>query len=90
MRNVGAGRPLSPFEGNSPSTHATTPEPENASAHTAELDTDDEREDEHEREQLLTDRVSDFLAEALRPLTEELVDFIREEIDEHQAVKIRK
>lgn len=88
--NVGAGRPLSPFEGSSPSTRATTPEAENASAHAAELDTDDEREDEHEREQLLTDRVSDFLAEALRPLTEELVDFIREEINEHQAVKIRK
>ena len=81
---------MSAFEENSPSTRATTPEPDDGSTHAAELDTDDEREDEHECEQLLTDRVSDFLAEALRPLTEDLVDFIRDEINEHQAAKIRK
>ena len=81
---------MSAFEENSPSTRATTPEPDDGSAHAAELDTDDEREHEHEHEQLLTDRVSDFLAEALRPLTEDLVDFIHDEINEHQAAKIRK
>ena len=88
-QNVGAGRPLSPFEDPANySTRATTPEA--ASSHSGEPDTDDDDAEEQLREEEMRERISEFLAEALRPVTEDLVDFVRDEINEKHTEHLRK
>lgn len=88
-QNVGAGRPLSPFEDPADhSTRATTPE--EASSHSNKPDTDDDDAEEQLREEEMRERISEFLAKALRPVTEDLVDFVRDEINEKHAEHLRK
>ena len=89
MLNSRADRPMSPFEEKSGySTRATTPD--TAGSRYMEQDTDDEDADEHLREAELHERISDFLTEAMQPVTEDLVDFVRDEINEKHAEQIRK
>ncbi|EPS93723.1 hypothetical protein FOMPIDRAFT_1055709 [Fomitopsis schrenkii] len=79
---MGAERPLSPFEepGNN-STRATTPA---SSTHDAEPDSEDDEADQHLREEELRDRVADFVLEAMRPVTEDIVDFGLARPDTHK------
>ena len=89
-QNMGADeRPLSPFtDWADYSTRAMTSA--STRSHSAEPDTEDEDAENHMKEIEMRKHISDFLSEVFQPITEDIVEFVQDEINERQANTIRK